>query len=243
MKLIVLRHGERADEAAETNDTFDPPLTDRGKEMAAAVMSDLSPILREALTFVSPMSRTIETAEAGGHVQGRILCPGLASCAAAVAKRGGVWGEGMPKGFLDVHAELDRTRKDPAAEVTNPMEQFLAATVNAVCDAAEDSKAFTVCVTHREGIRELYRLARKSVDQGRLWTPYCCVAVFEVVQQNDVSTWKYMYCRPPEEASDIARELLSTSGGHGSPRTIQRECDNLVKKDPNFNTVKKKLEF
>jgi hypothetical protein len=80
--ILLLRHGERADEIESFEDSFssaplstkeslDPPLTDEGHQQAIEAFEQIIPFLmgKKAAIFVSPLRRTIATAAMIGMCQ------------------------------------------------------------------------------------------------------------------------------------------------------------------------------
>jgi len=80
--VLLVRHGERADEAARINggslgsrstkDRIDPCLTEEGHEQAKEAFAQIAPFLesKRAAIFVSPLQRTMATAVMVGMCEG-----------------------------------------------------------------------------------------------------------------------------------------------------------------------------
>ena len=102
VNVLVIRHGERADEAGLSNDSLDPILTDKGIIQGSSAFKNVLEMLegREGgfQVFSSPLQRAFMTAKAlelltsssssQENVQVKII-PGLCACAAAVRHKGG----------------------------------------------------------------------------------------------------------------------------------------------------------
>jgi hypothetical protein len=120
IKVLMLRHGERADEAGQQAlpDTLDPELTSKGVEQAMVAWQKIvdCEIFEEdieqqkrMLIFTSPLQRAFVTAKAlslvnhqprqQGDIQTIQIVPGLSSCAYAVAKIGGA--DNLPARVMD----------------------------------------------------------------------------------------------------------------------------------------------
>lgn len=124
--------------------------------------------------FTSPLARALGTA----HEIARILqlpvtvVPGLAACAAAVKRRGGI--DRVP--ILSMDAMRDVCPEIDSVDATAPLD-FAGA-----CDAVVRRHPPPVLlISHREGIRELVRAPG-------LRLPYCATARFDtrVVEADDV---------------------------------------------------------
>ena len=101
VEVVLLRHAERVDETAERGEWarncgdryWDPPITQRGLRQSRDAGEAL--LLEHArrpfsCIYVSPCLRTVQTAAELAQVLGLPLrcAPGLAECAAFVARKG-----------------------------------------------------------------------------------------------------------------------------------------------------------
>lgn len=119
--ILLLRHGERADEAVRKNggslgprstkERMDPALTELGHEQATEAFGHIVPFLekKNAAIFVSPLRRTMATAAMIGmhesvNIAERdiplIVMNGLSDCAAHVKHAGGAY-RAVRDGYID----------------------------------------------------------------------------------------------------------------------------------------------
>ena len=197
-RLIIVRHGERIDEvdhnwrrrATGPTRSYDPPLTTRGVTQArgaGVVVEKLLAASPEGLSapavlYSSPLTRALQTAMEVSRRTGLPIClaPGLASCAAAIHKRGGA-----SHVTLASSADAQAYAPDVSIVETPPALAALAdsfpATVDWIAGDGRARSAPALCVAHREAIRGLagYRVA----------TPYACVAVFDAAGGADAGLW------------------------------------------------------
>lgn len=104
MKVLLVRHGERADECGESNDRFDPPLTAQGKAQAASAWSKIlgAHEISSLRVYTSSMTRCMETtcgviSSLGSSSSVDLtIVPGLASCAAAINRLGSIRSDDVP---------------------------------------------------------------------------------------------------------------------------------------------------
>lgn len=99
-EVFLVRHAERADEAPQHAARapvdlpwWDPPITERGVDQARHAANQLVAEHQESpfrLVYASPCVRTVQTASYIATTLGVPIClaPGLASCAAAIARMG-----------------------------------------------------------------------------------------------------------------------------------------------------------
>jgi hypothetical protein len=90
----------------------------------------------------------------------------------------------------------------------DPQKQFLDAVKVAVDRAAAHPTKTAVCVTHREGIRDIHEMLTNA--RQRLSTPYCCVGHVTVpLDENgaveDINAWEWNGCYSKEEVSTKIR--------------------------------------
>ncbi|GMI08424.1 hypothetical protein TrRE_jg5452 [Triparma retinervis] len=211
IKVLVMRHGERADEADEAvSDTLDPMLTSLGIQQATSAWSRL--LLQTASPpsiFTSSLTRCLQTAKSIPPTPypslSITIAPGLASCALAVSQLGGMLPSLVPPRICPTSA-LNRASLLPPLsspckfvlppdeslndlEGITPMGQFRATVVGCVKSAEEGEDV--VLVTHREGIRDMMMIT--GAAEGRVRTPYCGVAVWTVDRGTveDFKTWDF----------------------------------------------------
>mmetsp|Transcript_482 Transcript_482/g.1356 ORF Transcript_482/g.1356 Transcript_482/m.1356 type:complete len:218 (+) Transcript_482:4976-5629(+) len=180
----LLRHGERADEAegpearawrsgeGRGERWFDPPLTERGREQAREAARKLAAVHARcpfSEVLVSPLLRTLQTAEevvgllGDGSIPVRVV-PGLSFCAAAVKKRGyGGLAIRTREEVLQLCPKLAVAAWEPAS-----------GSFEEACASASASEGGSLCITHREGIRDLSEIAGHRITH----TPYCCAVQF-----------------------------------------------------------------
>jgi hypothetical protein len=214
--VLLLRHGERGDEAGLTRDSVDPFLTELGHQQASSAWhhilrgvnqkapspsseTPLPPTL-PFLTFSSPLLRTLSTAAAlSDHVPSPqiAILPGLCSCAAYVSHGGGFAGRALgivgaseqAGNSLTSSAEFSLLSQK-AVESASPSAQFLAAMEEAAVRADATPGRVAVAVTHREGMRDMKDLIEGA--EGRLRLPYCAIAgIVAQVEGGRVAGWEW----------------------------------------------------
>ena len=219
-EVFLVRHGERVDETAEAplfylncgDRGWDPPLTQEGRRQADSAGRELLRAHQRrpfSCVLYSPCLRTLETAARIATVLGLPLrcVPGLAECAAAVKSRRIASFDpsntscSRPHRFLTQEQALAHC---PAGvRFLSPerrYEKFAAAVERAAASGGR-----VLCVTHREGIRDL---AEATGVRGRIKTKYCCIARFAYDQNADAPAAWTMLEAPTVELSDQAAPRL-----------------------------------
>ena len=232
VQVVIVRHGERLDEvpdAAVLNDrpNWDPPLTRNGMKQGAQAGLRLRSMLPFDRMYVSPCTRTLQTASHAAAQLGHAIVlrpvPGLAECAAAVHDHGlpnfnpgGAFKARKPKRFL-THEDAPRycaegTRFEP----TDPHfdESFEDCVARLCTEAAAEGLRRIVIVSHREGIRDLCNLAG---ERGRARTAYCCVACFGFTVGEAARPWALLV--PP--TTDALPPLPLGGGDEGQASTSE----------------------
>ena len=224
--LVLLRHGERADEAGSSSDSLNPPLTAQGiRQGGEAFESILESCPKNFLVFSSPLTRTLQTSSTipsrdGSHTVPNAstvyadhdkisVLPGLASCALAIQNRGGIHHPSFAP-ILSTAVAVGNAipspsplRFVPASSYHDATETFNAALRRAAEAAAGHESRTSVCVTHREGIRDVHAMLKPGV--GRLSTPYCCwFKVTVPVSERGVKGMKEWVWEEEEEAAVAA---------------------------------------
>jgi len=153
---------------------FDPPLTARGAAQAfecAGLLETTGETFGRI--FTSPLARCLGTANEIARALDLpvSVLPGLASCAAAVARAG--------LGNLDLLSRADMQALCPSIDdfdADAPADFFGACAY--ACLRSRGSSALVV--SHREGIRDLANVdyAGRKEKKNRLHLPYCATARF-----------------------------------------------------------------
>lgn len=174
---------------------FDPPLTAKGQKQAAGAASALQEMLSKRgaidipfdVVYSSPLQRCVATAAPFAEAFGIPIqmIPGLGECCAALRgcmDEGSRWIAAREK-WPDFKAKLlPRDRLEAACPgvrfveddpTVDPYLSDAQGRKSCVGRLAEGKRRILV-VTHREGIRDLAKVAGK--DHRR--TPYCCIARF-----------------------------------------------------------------
>ncbi|CAF1431649.1 unnamed protein product [Didymodactylos carnosus] len=185
VRLYLVRHGERLDEVPGNTfykncgeQWYDPPLTEMGKRQAYYTATYLKSILQNLppVLYVSPLSRTVQTAvEIANYLNSFIeLVAGLAHCAAAF-QSGGVLLQ--QSSFL---SESDIVTLCPTIKLGEyewiDTDTFMNCIIRLCVISGANSEV--VCVTHREGIRDLSKSNLCVSGKKIQYTPYCCIAKF-----------------------------------------------------------------
>lgn len=210
VRVWLVRHGERIDETAagrawmETAGSryFDPPLTDEGRRQARAAGRRMQAVHDKVgfeCVYVSPLTRTLQTAEEFAAELGlpSVVAPGLCQCAAAVKRRTyrklPIWRSNKEVLAVAPRLKLAHRSQHHKVEYHNYMK-----TVRLLAEeAGRRGMSHIVCVTHREGIRDLTELTGKRIHK----TPYCCSAEFGF--QRSTGTWT-LRRNPSDEPYDEA---------------------------------------
>lgn len=206
-EVFVVRHGERLDEVPG-NDWrkqcgerwFDPPLTKQGIAQAAYAAAVLqSQLCGHADTpfdviYCSPLQRCVSTAALFSQAFGAPikLVPGLAEAAAAM--KGSLYKERCSK-LLSME---ELTSLCPSATFCDPdplVEKYIGKKGQTCLGRVGQNHSRILVVSHREAIRDLAEL---TGIQGRIRTPYACIAQFTCANPGrSGEKWKYNGCVHP----------------------------------------------
>jgi len=201
----MVRHGERIDEVPDPSiihnlPRWDPPLTRNGYKQGAEAGVRLQ-AEHTRLPFdrvlVSPCARTLQTASYLAASLSNIPLqpvPGLAECAAAVQKPGIASFEPTLRSagkaaFLTPAEATEFLARGARIEPIEPRydEDFERCVNRLASEACARGLARILIVTHREGIRDLAKLAGV---RGRVSTGYCCIATFRFASSaNGQAQW------------------------------------------------------
>eukprot|EP00802_Teleaulax_amphioxeia_P007622 Tamp_07629.p1 GENE.Tamp_07629~~Tamp_07629.p1 ORF type:complete len:339 (-),score=53.17 Tamp_07629:1447-2403(-) len=245
---------------------FDPALTGRGHEHAAGVADAIRDKLGGKCPFdviyTSPLVRTVQTAEKFSERLGIPIevVPGLCTCAAAIKREGLVQREGrlwLQKSGLPLQTTEELKRLSPNATYTEARTNVDNAAITCsfaeclenLCETAlrsGRSEAATgqtasqprriMLVAHREGIRELSRVAEGSAITN---TPYCCVGIFRYSPGGALPAHGSQASQSAQAASqaagDEAQESARSSspgpsrvGARAAPRWVTQSLNSLV---------------
>lgn len=206
-EVWVVRHGERFDEVPG-NDWyntcgdmwFDPPLTEKGRRQAEGSASKLEQLVGCGYfdrIYCSPLQRCVSTA-APFSAKFRapvVLCAGLGECCAAL--RGQSLELGNNGSFVvGFTRNMLRHGESVPLKSISELEQLCSEAEFGSADGVIDeylpcverlagAHSRVLIVTHREGIRDLIKAAGYD---GRIKTPYCCIAQFRFDDQS-TSRW------------------------------------------------------
>ena len=222
-EIFLVRHGERVDETAEAplfylncgDRGWDPPLTQEGRRQADHAGRELlraHQLKPFSCVLYSPCLRTLETAARIATVLGLPLrcVPGLAECAAAVKSRRIASFDpsntscSRPHRFLTQEQAVAHCPAGVRFLPPEPRyEKFAAAVERAAATGGGWGRV--LCVTHREGIRDL---SEATGVRGRIKTRYCCIARFAYDQHADAPAAWTMLEAPTVELADQAAPRL-----------------------------------
>jgi len=227
--VYIVRHGERLDEVrgAEQEDwraslkgadSFDPPLTEKGKLQALASARSLrSKFSSDEIAFdvvhCSPLQRCVSTAQAFSHVFGIPiqLVDGLGECCASLRHYNAKAPIRWP--LLKSRQELEALCRNATFIEKDPIrDMFIDPRSGRTClGRLARGKVRILAVSHRESIRNLGKLTSKSTEAQ--FTPYACVALFAhnscASDDNDCERWAFKgFMQSPASAAQVkgARE-------------------------------------
>jgi broad specificity phosphatase PhoE len=227
--LVVVRHGERLDEADPTAwrnirtaaTAGDPPLTERGREQARTAGSLLLSVLQQhssdlplkATVLSSPTSRTMATAvELCRELGLSQVTPHYALNCCALAKQEGVAPRGSqlmpsPELLRSVSLSCWPPQGDvPQIDTRNRMQDGFVDALTELASSVSESAGVLVLVTHREGIWELQHAVGLKEGCG-----YCGFLTFRVTPQQSPAMALETAC--PAYAGDKKRSISFSSSG------------------------------